>query len=107
MTLGNRCIVAKNENFIRCYEIQKASMSKTANQLRQQNRKIKGRKVLNTTTIELMTPLEPSYKADYMGKCDCGCKKDLYKGMSVICHGSMMIHIDCLEAYLKRNLVVL
>ena len=103
MTYGNRCIVARNENLIRSHKIQKNMI----NQARQENRGIKGRKLLNITTIELMTPFEPVYKADYMGKCDCGCNKELYKGMSVIWHGNMMIHIDCLEAYLKRNLVVL
>ena len=57
--------------------------------------------------IHLEAPRELDYKANYMGVCDCGCNKPMYKGMSVIMYGNRMIHIDCLEAYLKRNLVVL
>lgn len=57
--------------------------------------------------IHLETELELDYQANYMGACACGCNKDLYKGMSVIMNDSKMIYVDCLEAYLKRNLVVL
>lgn len=103
MTYGNRCIVARNENLIRCHEIQ----SYLVNKAREENRKLKGRKTLRLKRIELMTLQEPNYMADYMGKCDCGCNRELYKGMSVIMHGNLMIHIDCLQAYLERHLVVL
>lgn len=103
MTYGNRCIVTRNENLIRCHEVQ----SYLVNKAREENRRIKGRKILKLTRIELMTSQEPSYMADYMGKCSCGCYKPLYRGMSVVMLENKMIHIDCLEAYLKRNLVVL
>lgn len=107
MTLGNECKVVKNENMLRCIEVQRANMSKKATQLRQQNRKIKGRKILNTTVIELHTPVEFDFEADYMGECKCGCHKSLFKGMSVVNIGDEVIYIGCLDKYLKRNLVVL
>ena len=59
------------------------------------------------TIIHLETPHELDYECDYMGACNCGCNKPLYRGMSVVLTGRQMIHIDCLESYLKKNLVVL
>ncbi|QEH68187.1 hypothetical protein [Cellulosilyticum sp. WCF-2] len=92
MKLSTQLEICRNQNAIKM--------------LKAKNRQLK--RVGNThIIIHLETPRELDYQANYMGACDCGCHKDLYKGMSVIMHGDRMIHIDCLEAYLKRNLVVL
>lgn len=62
---------------------------------------------MKQVVIQIETTEELDYNANYMGRCNCGCDKELYKGVTVIIVKDHMIHIDCLEQYLKRNLVVL
>lgn len=92
MKLSTRMNIIKNENKIK--------------QLKAENRQLKRVGDIHTI-IHLETPHELDYQANYMGECACGCHKALYKGMSVVSMKGLMIHIDCLEAYLKSNLVVL
>lgn len=90
--LSTQLKIARNQNMIKL--------------LKYQNKQLKSIGYKHTI-IHLETPHELDYKCDYMGMCDCGCNKPLYRGMSVAVTGRQMIHIDCLERYLKKNLVVL
>lgn len=92
MKLSTQLNIARNQNMIRMLKAQNKQLKRVGNK---------------HVIIHIEAPRELDYQANYMGQCDCGCHKELYKGMSVIMHGDRMIHIDCLEAYLKRNLVVL
>lgn len=110
MQYGKECLIAKNENQIKSLQIKKVEMSQQVQQLRERNRELKGKsfkKHLKAVTIELVTTSELDYCADYMGRCKCGCGKNLYKGMTVIAVRGNMVHIDCLEKFLKEHMVVL
>lgn len=90
--LSTQLKIARNQNMIKL--------------LKSQNKKLK-KAGYNHTSIYLETPDELDYECDYMGICECGCNKPLYRGMSVVLTCRQMIHVDCLERYLKKNLVVL
>ena len=110
MIYGRECKVIRNENEIRDLEVTKAEAAARADNLKQQNRKLKGKQFkeyIKKVSIELVTTSEYDYHTNYMGRCSCGCNRDLYKGMTVISVRGYMVHIDCLNEFLKEHMVVL
>lgn len=51
--------------------------------------------------IEIDIKKELDYESDYMGFCHCGCRKELFKGMTVFQFGNIVIYNECLEDFLK------
>jgi len=57
--------------------------------------------------IEIDIKKELDFEADYMGKCNCGCNKELYSGMTTFNFGINTVYSGCLESYLNKRKVVL
>lgn len=52
-------------------------------------------------------PVEPEDEHDYMGRCGCGCRKKLYKGMTVLPTLDGPIYVDCWQDYIYQHMVTL
>lgn len=110
MTYGRECKVIRNENEIRCLEVTKVEAASRADILKKQNRELIGKQFkeyVKKVNIELVTTSENDYQTNYIGRCSCGCGKELYKGVTVISVRGYMVHIDCLSEFLKEHMVVL